>query len=279
MEERTGADGFLVPASSRTRLASARRVLALAAVAALCLLVGCGGGDEDPAEPTASSPSASQEATEEKGSSGNEAPASAEGVKGKDGQKAQSSPGSRPGSGQGKQAAPAQLPQGEPEPQATPAEEAQATVADILLTSPALASGSPPSMPAPYTCEGKDSWPALQWQGVPAETKELILFAANLQPQGGEIFFDWAVAGLDPSLGGIEAGQLPKGAIRGANGHGTLGYSICPAKGTQETFVFALHAIPTELSPAKGFDPGELRKRALAQAGNAGVLVFTYSRG
>jgi phosphatidylethanolamine-binding protein (PEBP) family uncharacterized protein len=196
--------------------------------------------------------------------------------KGKD---AGGSPGDQARPGQSKQGAQAQLPAGETVPQATPAEQAQATVADIVLTSPALSAGNPPTLPAPYTCDGKDSWPALQWQGVPAGSEELILFAMNLAPVGGELFFDWAVAGLDPSLSGIEAGKLPRGAIRGTNGFGTTGYSLCPPKGQGETYVFALHAVPTALDPAKGFDPLKLRQRVLEEAGNAGVLVFGYGRG
>jgi phosphatidylethanolamine-binding protein (PEBP) family uncharacterized protein len=119
----------------------------------------------------------------------------------------------------------------------------------------------------------------LQWQGVPAGTEELILLAVNLQPVNGKLFFDWAVAGLDPSLSGIEAGRLPSGAIKGTNSFGTTGYSICPPPGQGETYVFTLHAIPKALRPNKGFDPGELRKEVFAQAGNAGVMVFSYTRG
>jgi phosphatidylethanolamine-binding protein (PEBP) family uncharacterized protein len=260
------------------RLASVRALLALAAVAALGLLAGCGGGDDDSTEPTTSAASA-QQATGEKGPDGNDDPAAGQTPKSK-GKNAGSSPGSQApqSGGQGSQGAQAQLPAGEPEPQATPAEEAQATVADIALQSPALTAGNPPTLPTPYTCEGKDSWPALQWQGVPEDTEELILFAMNLAPVEGKLFFDWAVAGLDPSLTGIEAGALPRGAIRGANGFGTTAYSICPARGQSETYVFALHAIPAALNPPKGFDPRQLRQEVLAQGGNAGVLVFSYGR-
>ena len=264
-----------MPELSRTRLAGARAILALAAVVALALS-GCG-GDSANEETTASASPAAAQASKDEGPS-------AQGTAADKGERPPSSPDSQgPHSGgQGprsqSQDAGAELPPGEPEPQATPAEEAQATVADIALTSPALSTGSPPALPPPYTCDGEDSWPALRWQGVPKGTGELILFAANLQPVNGKLFFDWAVAGLDPSLSGIEAGRLPQGAIVGTNGFGNTGYSICPLRGQGETYVFALHAIPKALKPAKGFDPGELRREVLAQAGNAGILVFSYGR-
>jgi phosphatidylethanolamine-binding protein (PEBP) family uncharacterized protein len=139
--------------------------------------------------------------------------------------------------------------------------------------------GSDGALPAPYTCDGKDSWPQLDWQGVPPGTEELVLFAMNAQPVGGKLFFDWAVAGLDPSLQGLEAGKLPKGAVIGTNSFGKSDYEICPPAGQAETYVFALYALPKRLSPAKGFDPHALREAALGASGNAGLLAVSYARG
>jgi phosphatidylethanolamine-binding protein (PEBP) family uncharacterized protein len=170
-----------------------------------------------------------------------------------------------------------QLPKGEPEPEATPAEQAEATVADLSLGSPALGSSGEAPLPATYTCDGSNTSPPLEWQGVPTGTAELVLFAMNTQPVGGKLFFDWAVAGLSPNLSGLEAGKLPGGAVQGKNSAGKVGYSICPQSGG-ETYVFALYALPKRLSPAKGFDPHALREAVLAQAGHAGLLAATYAR-
>lgn len=148
------------------------------------------------------------------------------------------------------------------------------------MSSPALgpATESAAALPATYTCDGKDSWPALQWQGIPAGSEELILLAMNVAPVEGKLFFDWAMAAIDPELQGIEAGRLPAGAVQGRNSFGKLGYELCPAKGQAETHVFVLYAIPKRLSPAKGFDPHRLREEALAASGNAGVLAVSYGR-
>jgi phosphatidylethanolamine-binding protein (PEBP) family uncharacterized protein len=153
-------------------------------------------------------------------------------------------------------------------------------VADISLQSPAIvaANGNPGALAATYTCDGKDSWPELRWAGVPSGTKELILYAMSVQPVEEQLFVDWAVAGLDPSLTGIEAGELPKGAILGTNGFGKRGYSICPA-GSGEIYMFALYALPHPLSPPKGFDARELRKEILDVSGNVGLLPAVYARG
>ncbi|HEX4464596.1 MAG TPA: YbhB/YbcL family Raf kinase inhibitor-like protein [Solirubrobacterales bacterium] len=157
---------------------------------------------------------------------------------------------------------------------------AHATVADMSLESPAIVAsgGSPGRLAATYTCDGKDSWPALHWGGVPAGTAELALFAMNVQPVEEKLFVDWAVAGIDPSLASIEADRLPKGAVVGTNSFGNRGYSICPP-GAGEIYMFALYALPQSLSPQRGFDPRELRKEILAVSGNVGLLPTVYERG
>ena len=94
-----------------------------------------------------------------------------------------------------------------------------------------------------------------------------------------ELFFDWAQAGIDPALSGIESGKLPKGAVQGQNSFAKPGYEICPAPGLAETYVFALYALPEALSPAKGFDPAALRQQVQAISRNAGLLAASYGRG
>jgi phosphatidylethanolamine-binding protein (PEBP) family uncharacterized protein len=184
-------------------------------------------------------------------------------------------PGATPTGGGGKHGPHIAPPKGQREPEPTPAEKAEATVADMTLQSPAIPAGT---IPATYTCEGANSWPALQWSGVPAGTKELILYVMNAQPLGGRLFFDWAVAGLDPGLQSLEAGKLPKGAVVGTNSFGERGYSICPPTGSGETYIFALFALPKALSPQKGFDPRPLREEILDVSRNVGLLTAAYAR-
>jgi phosphatidylethanolamine-binding protein (PEBP) family uncharacterized protein len=169
------------------------------------------------------------------------------------------------------------LPEGPPEQAPTPAQQAHATVASMSLESPELpATGSLVALPVTYTCDGKDTWPELRWQGVPPGTAELTLFAMNVQPVEGKLFFDWAVAGLDPGLESIAAGRLPNEAVVGRNSFGKSGYSICPAE-SSETYMFALYALPRRLSPARGFDPraasirARLRSARSAQRGDSGL--------
>ncbi len=150
----------------------------------------------------------------------------------------------------------------------------------MKLESPAIGSADAGlgTLPTRYTCDGEDSWPQLLWGRVPSDTKELAVFAMNSQPVDGKLFVDWAVAGLEPSLTGIEAGRLPKGAVVGTNSFGKRGYSICPRSGS-EIYVFAVYALPTKLSLSPGFDGREARKRILDVSGDVGLLVTSYSGG
>jgi phosphatidylethanolamine-binding protein (PEBP) family uncharacterized protein len=269
-----GDIGLLAPSA---RHASARALLALAAIAALALS-GCGGGGSDSEATTSSAakaqvqqdPSASAKAKAHPGDS-----VAKQAAKPQQGSGA--SAGSPSTQGQGKHGKPIQLPEGSPEPTATPAEEAQATVADITLQSPDI--GADSALAATFTCDGANTWPALRWQGVPAGTQELVLFAMNVAPVGGKLFFDWALAGIDPSLGELESAKLPKGAVAGQNSFGKSGYEICPPQGSAETYVFTLYALPQRLGAQKGFDPAALRSQVQVISRKAGILAATYARG
>ncbi len=169
-------------------------------------------------------------------------------------------------------------PKGAPEQAPSSSEVENSAVVDIALQSPNFitTASSEYELPSTYTCDGKNSPPTLEWNGVPAGTEELILFVLGLQPVGETLFFNWAVAGLDPSLTEIPTGQLPTGAILGRNSYGKEAYSICPAQGQGETYVFALYALPQALTPKRGFDPMGLRKEVLGLSGDVGLVTAAY---
>lgn len=279
MASKPATDGFL---AAKAKTASARIILALAAAAVLAL-AGCGGGGSDSSSTTNTSGS----------SASADAPASKDGsspsVSSPSSEKSQGSTatGKTPGQsskasgtqGQGaKTGKPIAIPKGTPESAPTPAEKEQATVADIALASPDLQSapGAAGTLSAANTCEGANISPSFVWQGVPPGTAELVLLAMNAQPVEGKLFFDWAVAGLDPNLTSLETGRLPAGAILGQNSFGKDAYEICPPKGSAETYIFALYAVPERLGASRGFDPHQLREEILAQSGNVGLMAAAY---
>lgn len=155
-------------------------------------------------------------------------------------------------------------------------------IADISLSSPAFGSGSATgagrsAIPLQYTCHGSDRSPALHWQDLPANTVELALFVLSVTPVNGKLFFNWALTGLSPSLTGLKAGQLPAGAVVGRNSYGQNGYSICPAAGKAEDYVFTLYALTQRLTASPGFEPAAMRTQALQLARHSGLLIGTYN--
>jgi len=257
----------------------------LALVLSALMLAGCGGGSSDSSSSTAAAADASGSSDAPGSVTGaNSATAGATGTTNGAGGGGPSGGGSSANgaqtSGGSKHGPKIAQPKGEPEPGITPQQRQEATVASMILESPSsqASSGGPQTLPATYTCDGKGTSPALRWQGVPQGTAELVLFTMNIQPVEGQLFFDWAAAGLRPDLTEIEAGKLPSGAVVGRNSFGKAGYEICP-EGSGETYMFAVFALPEKLSPAQGFDPSALRKEVLDTSGNVGLLALSYARG
>lgn len=276
MAPRTGADGLLRPQSSK---ATATRVLLVAVAALAIFLPGCGGGSDDSGTSDASSSPTTAAAGKSGGESGSRPDGSSVPGEQQNDSTAKSSQGKQanPTSTGGKQGARIKQPKGPREPAPTPKDIAEATVASMTLSSPALKPGpeSVSLLPSTYTCAGKDTWPTLRWSGIPAGTAELVLLVLNLEPVNEAFFFDWAVSNLDPDLEGLDSGALPKGAIVGRNGFGENGYSICP-QGGRETYIFALYALPSSIPVRKGFDPAALRERILEVSGNSGLMAVSY---
>lgn len=242
-------------------------VLALIAILALS---GCG-GDDDSGDTAATEAAAGAETTEAENEDGDGEGQEQGAGDGKE--QGQSKGDGKKGNGsEGSNAAP---PAGEREPGITPEQKRKATQASITLESPAFRSLA--SIPAKFTCDGKNVSPPLRWKGLPAGAEELVLLALNFRPVNKELFYNWAVAGLDPDLTELEEGKLPAGAIVGENSFGKRGYGLCPPNpGQLENYVFMLFAIPEALDPAPGFEPSKVREEVLAQAGNVGVLSATY---
>lgn len=155
----------------------------------------------------------------------------------------------------------------------------------IPFKSPAIVNTS---LPATYTCDGKNIAPPVEWGAVPSTTRELALFVLGLTPNrskgGYSTTIEWSVAGVNPSLHALGAGKLPPGAHVGLTSKGKRQrYSICPAKGTAKRYQFALYAIPPSITIPARFvgiklleviaDP---QSRDSADAG--GAFVASYRR-
>jgi phosphatidylethanolamine-binding protein (PEBP) family uncharacterized protein len=134
---------------------------------------------------------------------------------------------------------------------------------------------------ARYTCDGADISPPVQWSAIPPGTAELVLFISSFKgsaPGGGPLIY-WAVAGLRPTLKGIDTGTLPAGSILGRNSLGQTRYSICPPRGSgTQHYVVSLYALPHSVAAAPGFAAGPLFTTVRATAEHDGLIGFSYKR-
>lgn len=130
-----------------------------------------------------------------------------------------------------------------------------------------------------FTCDGADRSPSLNWRGIPSNAAELTLFVVSLKPVNHKLFVDWAVAGLSPTLHGLQAGRLPHGAVVGRNGSGRVGYSICPPSGAREQYFLEIYAPTKPLVAKRGFEPLALRSEAVKRSNGDGFLIASYERG
>lgn len=111
----------------------------------------------------------------------------------------------------------------------------------IVLTSPAFADGG--AIPARYSRDGDDVPPPVRWTGIPAGTAELALVVVDHDAPRGA-FVHWIVAGLDPTLDGIDDGVATR-KVEGVNSWGEVGYGgPQPPRGDPpHRYVFTLYAL------------------------------------
>lgn len=134
------------------------------------------------------------------------------------------------------------------------------TLAGMNLTSPAFENDG--QIPVAYTCEGAGISPPLHWVRVPSEAKSLALFVIDdtqdsfTNPNGG---VRWLVANINPEVGGLNAGQVPEGAVVGKGNNGKTGYGpICAEKGGTDQIEFLVYAFKENLNLKPGFSEQEL---------------------
>ena len=149
------------------------------------------------------------------------------------------------------------------------------------LTSSAITEGEP--IPAKYTCEGKNVSPPLQWSGVPAGSKSLVLIADDPDAPAGTwvhwVLYDLPVAVNELTEDLPRNQYTPAGAKQGQNSFGQLGYGgPCPPPGKAHRYFFKLYALDAQLDLKPGATEKEIEdamdKHVLAQA----QLMGTYRR-
>lgn len=148
----------------------------------------------------------------------------------------------------------------------------------MTITSPNFANET--SIPSDFTCEGRDVSPALEFGGVPAAAKSLVLIVDDPDapdPKAPKMtWVHWVLYNLPPRTAGLPealpAARLPAGTLQGLNDWRRVGYGgPCPPVGRHRYFhrLFALDTVlpdlkqPTRLQLEKALEGHVLEKAQL----------------
>jgi len=165
---------------------------------------------------------------------------------------------------------------------ATPEPIATEETMSLQLTSDAFANGQ--SIPAKYSCVGKNISPALAWNDPPAGTQSFALIMDDPDAPFGT-WVHWVLYNIKPDMRGLQedlpiTGKNvdPDAIYVGKNSAGNIGYDgPCPPSGTHRYF-FKLYALDTLISLLPGASEEQILKEMdghiLAQA----ELMGTFSK-
>jgi Raf kinase inhibitor-like YbhB/YbcL family protein len=156
-----------------------------------------------------------------------------------------------------------------------PSESLPKAPASITLTSPAFKNGH--TIPARYTCSGKDASPPLRFWDVPAAAQELELLVED--PDAGR-FVHWSLLRIPATIHFIAEGEPPAGTVQTENGFGDRRWGgPCPPEGKgPHRYVFALYAADAPLGLDSGASPDEIRSAIAKHALASGRLTGRFSR-
>ena len=142
------------------------------------------------------------------------------------------------------------------------------------------------SIPRPYTCQGKDISPPLEWSGVPEGTRSLALIVDDPDapdPAAPRMtWVHWLLYNLPPTASGLMEGVapdlLPEGTLEGVNDWHRTGYGgPCPPVGRHRYFhkLYALDTLLPDLGrPDKPTLEAAMKGHVIASA----ELVGTYAK-
>jgi hypothetical protein len=113
------------------------------------------------------------------------------------------------------------------------------------------------SIPADYTCKGRNVSPSLRIEDTPPGTQSLVLIMHDPDAPDGD-FTHWMVWNIPPVTAEVPESTAPAGAVEGATSFGTTSYGgPCPPSGTHR-YIFDLYALDITLSLPEGAQRHEL---------------------
>jgi Raf kinase inhibitor-like YbhB/YbcL family protein len=143
------------------------------------------------------------------------------------------------------------------------------------------------SIPKLHTCQGKDVSPPLEWNGVPAHAKSLVLIVDDPDapdPAAPKMtWVHWVLYNIPPSASGVPQGVspqgLPAGTLEGVSDFQRTGYGgPCPPIGKHRYF-HKLYALDAVLADLKKPRKQEVEKAMKGHVIEQVVLIGTYQKG
>ena len=145
----------------------------------------------------------------------------------------------------------------------------------LSLTSDAFANGQ--SIPAKYTCKGKNISPALAWKEPPPGTQSLALIMDDPDAPGGT-WVHWILFNIPVSTHTLTEDLHASSISVGKNSWGDMHYGgPCPPSGTHRYF-FKLYALDSHLSLSPGATKDQVLNAMEGHTLAQGELVGTFSR-
>jgi Raf kinase inhibitor-like YbhB/YbcL family protein len=146
-------------------------------------------------------------------------------------------------------------------------------VKKLLVKSSAFENNKP--IPVKYTCDGADVNPPLTIDGVPEETKTLVLIVDDPDAPMGT-FDHWIVWNIPAATRKIEENTVP--GIEGMSSYRKHAYGgPCPPYGTHRYF-FKVYALDTQLDLKLNSTKRDVEKAMKGHILAEGELVGLYSR-
>jgi Raf kinase inhibitor-like YbhB/YbcL family protein len=151
----------------------------------------------------------------------------------------------------------------------------------IRVSSSAFQEGG--TIPTPYTGDGRDASPPLQWDNVPDGTRGLALIADDPDAPRGT-WVHWVLYGLPADARSLEEGvpateTLPDGARQGKNDFGKIGYGgPAPPRGKPHRYFFKVYALDTPVNLKAGATKAELVAAIKGHVLAEGQLMGKYGR-
>jgi Raf kinase inhibitor-like YbhB/YbcL family protein len=154
----------------------------------------------------------------------------------------------------------------------------------LTISSPAFSSGEYISIP--FTCDGRDISPPLQFSGVPAAVRSLVLIVDDPDapdPKAPKMtWVHWLLYNIPPATAGLAenvgATALPPGTLEGINDWRRTGYGgPCPPIGRHRYF-FKLYALDIMLPDLGRPTKADLEKAMQGHIVEQAELIGTYQR-